>query len=175
MNLVTQHALILGVGAVTAAAALTGCSTSKESGPSTSTSSASASTSAPSSAAAAPATGENPAPGTARVTLNAADLGPATGVNCQTTDNEITIAIESTPRTIVVLTDEATPGVTSVSIGELGADGPSAAYIPGVSEATPTATRDGKTYTVTGTGTGTDPADPGKPADLPFQIAVTCP
>lgn len=109
------------------------------------------------------------------MTLNAADLGPATGVNCQTTDNEITIAIESTPRTIVVLTDEATPGVTSVSIGELGARRPVGGLLPRRLEATPTTTRDGKTYTVTGTGTGTDPADPGKPADLPFQIAVTCP
>lgn len=180
MNLVTKHALVLGVSAVAAAGALAGCSTSKEteSGAGSSTSGAATSAAPTESGTAAPTAGQTPgapAPGTGHVKLNAADLGPVTGVSCQTADGVVTIAIESTPKTTVVLTDEETPGVNSVSIGELGAEGPSVAYVPGLSEATPQATRDGKTYTVTGSGKGTDATDPSKPADLPFEIAATCP
>ena len=176
MNLVSKHALVLGVGAVTAAAALAGCAESKESGTESTTASTSVTTSAqPGTAASATSGNPAPAPGAGQVKLNGADLGPVTGVNCQTTDGEITIAIESTPKTVLVLTDAASPGVTSVSIGQLGAEGPSAAYVAGVSESPPQVTRDGNSYTVTGTGNGTDPADPSKPVDLPFEIAVTCP
>ena len=38
-----------------------------------------------------------------------------------------------------------------------------------------TATKDGKTYTVTGTATGVDMANPMQPVTKPFEIAVSCP
>ena len=97
------------------------------------------------------------------------------GCRLQTDAGVTTITVDSTPKTTVVLSDEVTPAVKSVTIGELGAEGPSLAYVVGVSGAAAQATRDGNTYTVAGTGTGAEATDPTKPLDLPFEIAVTCP
>ena len=73
-----------------------------------------------------------------------------------------------------VLTDEDTPTVKSVSIGEAGSGGPSLLFLEGVSAA-PQAARDGKKVTVNGTGLGTDAANPDNPVEMPFEISVTCP
>ena len=79
-----------------------------------------------------------PAPGTpaaepGRVTFGSNDAGPVTGVACQTEGGVTTITVEATPQSTVVLTDEATPVVKSVSIGEAGSDAASLVYIEGVS------------------------------------------
>ena len=171
-----KHALILGMTSAAVVAALTGCSTSsKESGTTTTASATSSGGRGP--VTSAPETAASPAaqPGTGRVSLNNAELSAVTGVSCQTDAGVTTITVDSTPKTTVVLSDEVTPAVKSVSIGELGAEGPSLAYVEGVSGAAAQATRDGNTYTVSGTGTGAEASDPTKPVDLPFEIAVTCP
>ncbi len=169
-----KPALVLSMTSVTLFAVLTGCSTSTEShGPATTSAPMTATTqSAAPSADGAPTAAE---PGTGRVTLENAELGAVTGVSCQTEGGVTTITIGSTPKTTIVLTEGADHAVKSVNIGELGADGPSMAYVEGVMGTAARATRDGNSYTVTGTGTGAEAADPATPVDLPFEIAATCP
>jgi ipoprotein LpqH len=172
-----KHALILGMTSAAVVAALAGCSTpSKESGTTTSESAATTSGAA-APATSAPESTATPAtqPGTGRVSLNNAELSAVTGVSCQTDAGVTTITVDSTPKTTVVMTAEANPSVKSVNIGELGAEGPSVAFVEGVTGAAAQATRDGNTYTVSGTGTGAEASDPNKPVDLPFEIAATCP
>jgi ipoprotein LpqH len=172
-----KHALILGMTSAAVVAALAGCSTSSKESGTTTTGSAAATAGAAAPGTSAPETTAAPAarPGTGRVSLNNADLSAVTGVSCQTDAGVTTITVDSTPKTTVVLTDEAGPAVKSVSIGELGGDGPSVAYVEGVTGAPAQATHDGNTYTVSGTGTGAEASDPTKPVDLPFEIAATCP
>lgn len=168
-----KHVLVLGLAAATVVgtAVLGGCSSSKSAKdtadhPTTASAPADTSTPAPATAAAQPGTGH--------VTLDNAELGPAANVSCQTAAGVVTISVESTPKTTVVVTDEATPAVRSVTIGELGSPGPSVAYVDGVSGKTE-ATRTGGTFTVTGTGTGARADAPDQPVELPFEIAATCP
>lgn len=170
-----KHALILGMTSAAVVAALAGCSTSSKESGSTTTASATSGAAAPGTSA--PETTAAPAaqPGTGHVSLNNADLSAVTGVSCQTDAGVTTITVDSTPKTTVVLTDEASPAVKSVSIGELGGEGPSVAYVEGVTGAPAQATHDGNSYTVSGTGTGAEASDPTKPVDLPFEIAATCP
>jgi len=170
-----KHALILGMTSAAVVAALAGCSTSSKESGSTTTASATSGAAAP--ATSAPDTTAAPAaqPGTGRVSLNNTELSAVTGVSCQTDAGVTTITVDSTPKTTVVLSDEASPAVKSVSIGELGGEGPSVAYVEGVTGAPAQATHDGNTYTVSGTGTGAEASDPTKPVDLPFEIAATCP
>lgn len=173
-----KNALVLGLASAAVIATLSGCSSSPEatdatgaSTPVPATTSGPAATTATGAATPAPATAQ---PGTGHVRLNNADLGAVTGVTCQTDAGTVTIRVESTPGATLVLTDEATPAVRSVTIGELGADGPSMAYVDGISGSA-NATRAGSTYTVSGTGTGAQPDAPETPVELPFEIAATCP
>ena len=171
-----KHLAIAGAACVLTITALTGCSSgdSKSAETGTSTAGNSGATSTESSP-----TEATPAPGTAaaepgRVTFGSNDAGPVTGVACQTEGGVTTITVEATPRSTVVLTDEAAPVVKSVSIGEAGSDAASLVYIEGVSAA-PAAVREGPKFTVTGNGTGTTADDPANPVDMPFEIAVSCP
>ncbi|WP_234816717.1 MULTISPECIES: lipoprotein LpqH [Mycolicibacterium] len=113
--------------------------------------------------------------GEAKVTFGSNDAGPVTSVGCETKDGFTTINIEGSLHTTVIVTDGEAPAVESVSIGEVGTDKPSLAYIEGLSSQPVVASRDAKSYTITGTGAGTDAANPGTPVDMPFDIAVTCP
>jgi lipoprotein LpqH len=114
-------------------------------------------------------------PDQARVTFGTTDAGPFTGVGCETKDGLTTINIEGHLHTTVELTEGEAPSVKSVSIGEIGSDGPALAYVEGVSGTPVVATHDGKSYTVTGSGMGSNSASTEPPADMPFDIAVTCP
>jgi ipoprotein LpqH len=113
--------------------------------------------------------------GQARVTFGPNDAGPVTSVKCETKDGLTTIGIEGKVPTSVVLTEGEAPVVQSVNIGDVNTEGASLTYLSGLSGAPVVAARDGKSYTITGTGMGIDPAEPGEPVDMPFDIAVTCP
>jgi lipoprotein LpqH len=114
-------------------------------------------------------------PDQARVAFGGNDGGTVTAIGCATDGGLTMITIEAGQHTTVVLTDEDAPVVKSVSVGEVGSDRPSLAYVEGVSAAPAEATRDGGTYTITGTGMGTDAANPTAPVEMPFEISVTCP
>jgi lipoprotein LpqH len=171
-----KHLAIAGVACVLTITALAGCSSGESNTEETAKTTAGDSGGTSAESATTQAT---PAPGTlaaepGRVTFGSNDAGPVTGVVCQTEGGVTTITVEATPRTTVVLTDEAVPVVKSVSIGEAGSDAASLVYIEGVSAA-PQAVREGPKFTVTGNGTGTTVDDPANPVDMPFEIAVSCP
>lgn len=109
------------------------------------------------------------------MTFGSNDAGPVKSVECETKDGFTTINIEGSVHTLLVVTDSESPVVDSVNIGDVGSGKPALAYIEGLSSSPVVATRDAKSYTVTGTGMGTDAANPGTPVDMPFDIAVTCP
>jgi lipoprotein LpqH len=49
------------------------------------------------------------------------------------------------------------------------------AYLDGAADGNATATRDGKSYRITGTASGFDPKNPMQPYTRSFEINVTCP
>ncbi len=114
-------------------------------------------------------------PDQARVIFGTNDAAPFTGIGCETKDGLTTINIEGHLHTTVELTDGDAPSVKSVSIGDIGSDGPALAYVEGVSATSAVATHDGKNYTVTGSGMGSNSASTEPPVETPFDIAVTCP
>ena len=63
--------------------------------------------------------------------------------------------------------------MTSVGLGNV--NGVALGFQEGAPGGSATATKDGKTYTVTGTATGVDMANPMQPVTKPFEIAVSCP
>jgi hypothetical protein len=63
--------------------------------------------------------------------------------------------------------------VSSVNANVLG--GVALAFQDGAPGGNATATKDGKSYTISGTATGVDMANPMQPITKPFEIAVTCP
>ncbi|MBU9767083.1 hypothetical protein FR943_25015 [Mycobacterium sp. TNTM28] len=149
MNLVMRRPIVIAAGCTVFLAALAGCSSSESDSSGNSDQ--------------------------GRVTFGSNDAGPVTSVNCETKDGLTTIGIEGTLSTSVVLTDGAAPVVQSVNIGDVNAEGASLTWLAGLSGAPVVAARDGKGYTITGNGMGIDPAQPGTPVDMPFDIAVTCP
>ena len=70
-----------------------------------------------------------------------------------------------------VVGDGDSPNVTSVGLGNV--NGVTLAVGPGAGDAK--ATKDGKTYKITGNATGIDMANPMSPVNKPFEIEVTCP
>ena len=63
--------------------------------------------------------------------------------------------------------------VTSVGLGNV--DGVALAFQEGAPGASASATKDGKTYKISGTASGVDMTNPMQPITKPFEIAVTCP
>jgi ipoprotein LpqH len=166
-----KRSVIAAASCAAAIAVMTGCSSQSDK--------TAENTAAPSAGASATSTSgapaETPAPADASVVkFGTNDAGPVTAVRCQTDGVVMTISIEAAQNTTVVLTDEATPAVKSVGIGEAGSDGPSLVFLEGVS-AEPQATREDKKFTVSGSGMGTDAAGAANPVEMPFEIAVTCP
>lgn len=177
-----KSALVIGLASAAVVASLAGCSSEKngesakdQADHSTGSTAGAATGSGTSASAEAPAGSAAPAakPGTGHVSLNNADLGTEATVTCETAAGMVTVTIETTPKTTLVVTDEATPAIQTVTVGELGS-GPSLAYVNGVSGKAD-ATRAGSTFTVSGTSTGATADAPDKPVDLPFEIAATCP
>ena len=68
---------------------------------------------------------------------------------------------------------EADTRVSSVSLGNV--DGVMLAYLDGAANGNATATKDGKSYRITGTAAGVDLKNPMQPYTRPFEISVTCP
>ena len=63
--------------------------------------------------------------------------------------------------------------VTSVGLGNV--DGVVLGFQDMAPGGSASATKDGKTYTISGTASGVDMANPMQPITKPFEIAVTCP
>jgi ipoprotein LpqH len=170
-----KHTFLVGIAC---AAVCIGCSASRDAvtGQTTAVTADSAEPgSAHGTAQAPPGPAAQMNPGDAHVILNKVELPAAGNVGCHTDAGVTTVTVDTTPKTTVVLSDESTPTVRSVRIGEPGAEAPSVAYVPGLSGAAAKATRDGNSYTVTGTGMGAVAPNPDKPVEMPFEVSATCP
>ena len=162
-----KRGLVVAVaGAAVLAAGLTGCSKDeKKSGDSSATASASASSAAGNSSAGS---------GTAKVSIDGKAQDVQGQIGCTTAAGNLVIAIGNASGGLgVTLTDADPPVVKTVGLGAV--NGVTLGYTDGVPGGEAKATKDGKTYKISGTATGVDMANPMEPAKKPFEIEVTCP
>ncbi|HKP44651.1 lipoprotein LpqH [Mycobacterium sp.] len=153
-------------GAAIVIAGLSGCSSDKKSG-STSSATSSASGTASASATAAPSGG-----GT-KVTIDGQDQSVKGTVVCSAMGGNMNIAIGDAATGIAAVVSEDGSNVQSVGLGNV--NGVTLGYQSGAGQGEAKATKDGKTYKISGTATGIDMANPMQPVNKPFEIDVTCP
>ena len=168
--MVRQVLAVVGSAAILATG-LTGCSSDKKS------ESAYGSTAAPSASATASASagGVSAAAGagTATVTIDGQPKDIQGQVACVTSGGNVNIAIgQAAAGSAVVMAADAST-VTSVGLGNI--NGVALGFQDGAPGGKASATKDGKTYKISGTASGVDMANPMQPITKPFEIAVTCP
>ena len=146
-------------GAAVIVAGMTGCSSTDKSAGTTTSVSAQASASAGS--------------GTATVTIDGKPKEMAGQVVCTNAGGNLTIALGQQATGIAVVMAEDASKVTSVGLGNV--DGVVLGFQDMAPGGSATATKEGKSYTITGTASGVDMANPMQPITKPFEIAVTCP
>lgn len=151
--------MVAAGGAAIIVAGLTGCSSTDKSVSTTTSVTAQASASAGS--------------GTAKVTIDGMPREMAGQVVCTNAGGNLTIALGQQATGIAVVMAEDASKVTSVGLGNV--DGVVLGFQDMAPGGSATATRDGKSYTITGTASGVDMANPMQPITKPFEIAVTCP
>ena len=158
--------LVIGAGsAALVVAGLTGCSSDNKAGDKTATASAATATSGSVSASAGA--------GTARVTIDGEPMDVQGQVACASNGGTFTIGVGDAATGIGIVMAEDASKVTSVGLGNV--NGVALGFQEGAPGGSATATKDGKTYTVTGTAAGVDMANPMQPVTKPFEIAVSCP
>lgn len=114
------------------------------------------------------------APAEATVTIDGQERNIQGTVTCATMGGNINIAIgEATTGIAAVLSEADPPVVQSVALGNV--DGVTLGFQSGVPQGNAEATKDDKTYEITGNATGIDMANPLQPVNKPFEINVTCP
>jgi lipoprotein LpqH len=151
-------------------AGLSGCSSKKAETESTKAATPSVSASASvSSGGVNAATGT----GTAKVTIDGQPQDVQGTVACTTAAGNFSIAVGNPGTGIGIVMAEDGSKVNSVGLGSV--NGVSLGYTEGAPGGNASATKDGKTYTITGTATGVDMANPMQPLTKPFEISVTCP
>lgn len=158
--------LVIGVGsAALVVAGLTGCSSDKKAEDKAATASAATATSGSVSASAGA--------GTAKVTIDGEPMDVQGQVACASNGGTFTIGVGDAATGIGIVMAEDASKVNSVGLGNV--NGVALGFQEGAPGGSATATKDGKTYTVTGTATGVDMANPMQPVTKPFAIAVSCP
>lgn len=111
--------------------------------------------------------------GTAKVTIDGQPKDIQGQIACTTAAGNFSIGIGDTATGIAVVMAEDGSTVNSVGLGNV--DGVVLGYQQGMPGGSATATKDGKTYTVTGNASGVDMANPMQQVTKPFEIVVTCP
>ncbi|MUL66158.1 hypothetical protein BOO86_16915 [Mycobacterium sp. CBMA 234] len=162
--------VVAAAGAAILAAGLTGCSKDK---PASSGSSATASASA---SASVPGGGNmSSGTGTAKVTIDGKAQDVSGQIGCTTAAGNVVIAIGNAAGGGLgaTLTDADPPEVKAVALGNVG--GQALAYAAGMPGNEAKATKDGKTYKISGTATQIDMSNPTEPAKKQFDMEVTCP
>ncbi|MEZ0051439.1 lipoprotein LpqH [Mycobacterium sp. MAA66] len=159
--------VVTAVGATVLIAGLSGCSDKKES-------SGGSSATATASATAPGGGGSTAGTGTAKVTVDGKAQDVSGSIGCTTAGGNVVIAIgNGTGGLGATLTDADPPEVKAVGLGSVG--GQALAYAPGVPGNDAKATKDGKTYKISGTITAVDMSNPTAPSNKPFEMEVTCP
>ncbi len=111
--------------------------------------------------------------GTAKVTIDGAPKDVQGQVVCAANGGNFNIAVGDATTGIGIVMAEDASKVTSVGLGNV--DGVALGFQDGAPGGNASATKDGKSYTITGTATGVDMANPMAPMTKPFEIQVTCP
>ncbi|MDT5336784.1 MAG: ipoprotein LpqH [Mycobacterium sp.] len=164
-----QSLLVAIGGTAIVVAGLAGCSSGDKS--SSGSSSSSKSESSSSSSSVASSTAEAGGGGTT-VTIDGKPKDVGGTVVCASMGGNVNVAIgEAMTGIAAVITEGDSPTVTSVALGNV--DGITLAVGGGQGDAT--ATKDGKSYKITGNAYGVDMANPMQPAKKPFELDFTCP
>ena len=158
--------IVAAGGTAIVLAGLTGCSSDKKS-----ETKVDATTATP--AATSPAIGATTGPGSVTVTIDGNPKDVAGQVACVTSGGNVNIGVGDQTTGIAVVMSEDASSVTSVALGNV--DGVALGYTQGMPGGNATASKDGKTYTVSGTATGVDMANPMQPMTKPFEVVVSCP
>lgn len=159
--------LVIGVGsAALVVAGLTGCSSDKKAGDNKAATASAATATSGSVSASAGA-------GSAKVTIDGEPMDVQGQVACASNGGTFTIGVGDAATGIGIVMAEDASKVTSVGLGNV--NGVALGFQEGAPGGSATATKDGKTYTVTGTATGVDMANPMQPVTKPFEITVSCP
>jgi len=164
-----KRGLIVAVGGTAlVVASLSGCSSDKKA--------AEGSSASASASAAVPGGGNSTAgTGTAKVTVDGQAQDVSGSIGCTTTAGKTVIAIGNAGGGLgATLTDADPPVVEAVGLGSVNG-GQQLAYAPGVPGSEATATKDGKTYKISGKIMAVDMANPMAPSTKPFDMEVTCP
>ncbi|MGI9123436.1 MAG: lipoprotein LpqH [Mycobacterium sp.] len=111
--------------------------------------------------------------GTAKVSIDGQPKDVQGQVVCAAAGGNFNIAIGDPTGGLAVVMSEDASKVNSVGLGNI--NGVALGYQEGVPGGAASATKDGKTYKITGTATGVDMANPMQPTTKPFEIEVTCP
>lgn len=154
-------------GAAVLVAGLSGCS-GKKSETAAATPSVTATASASSGSISASA-----GTGTAKVSIDGQPKDIQGQVVCSSAAGNFNIAIGSGTTGVAVIMAEDASKVSSVGLGNV--NGVALGFQEGAPGGSASATKDGKTYTISGTATGVDMANPMQPTTKPFEISVTCP
>jgi lipoprotein LpqH len=94
-------------------------------------------------------------------------------VFCSAYGGKMNINIGPMGNPVGVILPEGDSRVSSVTLGTV--DGIMLGFLDGAANGNAAATKDGKSYRITGTAAGFDPANPLEPYTKPFDIEVTCP
>ncbi|TPG28263.1 lipoprotein LpqH [Mycolicibacterium hodleri] len=164
-----KQSLLVAVGsAAIVVAGLAGCSSGDKSSSGSSQSSSSSESSSSSSAASSSA---EASAGT-KVTIDGQSKDVGGSIVCSTMGGNVNVAIgEAMTGIAAVISDGDSPTVTSVALGNV--NGITLAVGGGQGDAT--ATKDGKSYKITGNAVGIDMANPMQPTKKPFELDFTCP
>ena len=154
-------------GAAIVIAGLSGCSSDEKKSESPTTAAETTTGAETASATAAPSGG-----GT-KVTIDGQDQNVAGTVVCSEMGGNMNIAIGDAATGIAAVLSADGSTVQSVGLGNV--NGVTLGYQTGTGQGEAKATKDGKSYNISGTATGIDMANPMQPVNKPFEIAVTCP
>jgi ipoprotein LpqH len=122
--------------------------------------------------ASGPSSGVSPAAsGETKVTIGGQPQNVSGPVVCSTNDGKFSIAVGDMATGIIVGLEPDASAVHNAGLGTV--DGVVMSFTEGVSGENASATKNGKTYQITGTASGVDNA--GQQVHKPFEVDVTCP
>jgi lipoprotein LpqH len=111
--------------------------------------------------------------GDAKVTVGGQPREVRGDISCLVYSGKTNISIGPIGNPVGAAITDADSRVSSVTLGTV--DDVMLAYLDGAADGNATATRDGKSYRITGTASGFDPKNPMQPYTRSFEINVTCP
>jgi lipoprotein LpqH len=163
-----KRGFVVGVGgAAIVIAGLSGCSSDEKKSESPTTPAETTTGAGTASATAAPSGG-----GT-KVTIDGQDQNVGGTVVCSAMGGNMNIAIGDAATGIAAVLSSDGSTVQSVGLGNV--NGVTLGYQSGTGQGEAKATKDGKSFNISGNATGIDMANPMQPVNKPFEIAVTCP